>query len=62
DMTSVAGGSKVKMERVEGAIQVEYSEASLFQSGFTADYMDSMIGPWLGGRGRNSANISARRS
>lgn len=46
-LTSSAGGGKVTMERVEGAIQVQYSEASLFEDGFSADYMNNMIGPWI---------------
>lgn len=57
--TASAGGYK-KRTRIEGAIDVEYSEQSLYNAGFEAPYMMGMIGHWLEGNGRG-CNVKLER-
>ncbi|UVX29808.1 head-tail adaptor [Klebsiella phage VLCpiS8c] len=60
EFNTASAGAFKKRVGIDGAIDVEYSEQSLYNAGFEAPYMTGMIGHWLDGSGRG-CNIKLER-
>lgn len=60
EFNTASAGAHKKRTRIEGAIDVEYSEQSLYSAGFEAPYMMGMIGHWLDGNWRG-CNVKMER-
>lgn len=47
NVTGMSSGPKVLSETVTGAVSVTYSEQSLYNEGFSADFMGPLLDKWL---------------